>query len=331
MMNDKPLVSIGLPVYNGEKYIELALDSLVSQDYKNFELIISDNASTDGTLGICKRYADRDARIAVIENAENHGASWNFQHVRDLARGSYFMWAAHDDLWDPNYISACVALLDCRPNAVVCCSRVLFIDEDGEPVDREFENLDTTGEGVADRLRTLLSQHFWCAIYGVMRTDQIQQITVGRRVWGADVVLLLEMLLSGEIVCSDDACLYYRVFHDKSIETMYHDIDPNRRDWPRHAPYTEMIVSMLKVVHASKLARSQKLKSYTVIANMALVSGPFLPQVIKVEQHTQFFRSYGQSDRRGVLHSAPLAFAMNPEMLWNRGAWSMLIRSLLAR
>lgn len=105
----KPLVSIGMPVYNGEKYIRQALDSLLAQDYGHFELIISDNASTDGTPEICREYAARDSRIAYYRNQENMGAAWNFKRVLDLAAGEYFMWLPHDyRLLDANYLSTLI-------------------------------------------------------------------------------------------------------------------------------------------------------------------------------------------------------------------------------
>lgn len=111
MTDDKPLVSIGMPVYNGERYIRQALDSLLAQDYANFELIISDNVSTDGTQGICLEYAARDERIRYYRNETNLGALRNFNRVFELSSGKYFMWAAHDDVWNPAYVQEVLALL----------------------------------------------------------------------------------------------------------------------------------------------------------------------------------------------------------------------------
>src|SRR3989442_1198286 len=102
MIDNKPLVSIGLPIYNGERYLRQALDSLLSQAYENFELIVSDNASDDATPEICAAYAARDARIKYFRAPTNMGAVWNFNRVFELAGGEFFMWAAHDDLWHPS-------------------------------------------------------------------------------------------------------------------------------------------------------------------------------------------------------------------------------------
>ena len=97
----KPRVSIGLPVFNGDKYLADVLDSLLSQSYPHFELIISDNASTDKTAEICRGYINKDSRIRYIRHPENMGAAWNYNHVVGLAQGEYFKWAAHDDLYHP--------------------------------------------------------------------------------------------------------------------------------------------------------------------------------------------------------------------------------------
>lgn len=129
---DKTLVSIGMPVYNGEKYIGKALDSLIKQDYENFELIISDNASTDGTWEICREYAARDPRIRLHRNEKNLGARINFDVVLQLARGRYFMWAAADDYWYAQFVSALAGELDRHVDAGVAMCAVDLINERGE-------------------------------------------------------------------------------------------------------------------------------------------------------------------------------------------------------
>lgn len=106
-----PTVTIGMPVYNGEKYIAEAIDSLLSQTFTDFELIISDNASTDKTGLICREYANQDERITYIRHNKNRGALQNFQFVLDEAKGKYFMWAAHDDLWAPDFLEKSTDLL----------------------------------------------------------------------------------------------------------------------------------------------------------------------------------------------------------------------------
>ncbi|MGA7951628.1 MAG: glycosyltransferase family A protein [Thiobacillaceae bacterium] len=105
MSSSQPIVSIGMPVFNGERYIRDALDSLLAQTFTDFELIISDNASTDRTEQICRQYAAHDARIRYVRQSVNLGALPNFQFVLEAAVGEYFMWAAYDDFWKPNFIA----------------------------------------------------------------------------------------------------------------------------------------------------------------------------------------------------------------------------------
>ncbi len=104
-----------MPVYNGERFVHQAVESILVQDYENFELIISDNASTDSTGNICQRYADRDARIRYVRNETNLGASPNHKRVFEMARGDYFKWAAHDDECLPTFLSRCMSVFEEAP------------------------------------------------------------------------------------------------------------------------------------------------------------------------------------------------------------------------
>src|SRR5258705_13293096 len=126
-----PSVSVGLPVYNGERYLPEALDATLGQSYEDFELIICDNASTDQTGSICLEYAARDSRIRYFRNETNVGPNPNFNRTLQLARAPLFRWAAHDDVVAPDYLGACVGLLQATPDAVVCQSHVKIIDLNG--------------------------------------------------------------------------------------------------------------------------------------------------------------------------------------------------------
>ena len=123
-----PLVSLGMPVYNGQDFLCDALDALLAQTYSRFEIIISDNASTDGTPDICKRYQKLDERINYIRQPKNVGAGANFNLLPKLASTEFFKWAAHDDLIESDYLSACIQALDNDPGAVLCHSFIKLID-----------------------------------------------------------------------------------------------------------------------------------------------------------------------------------------------------------
>lgn len=199
-----PRVSLGMPVYNGEKYLEAALDSLLAQTFTSFELIVCDNASTDGTQEICERYAARDARIRYERNARNMGASWNFNRCYNLARAPYFKQAAHDDLCEPEFLERCVDVLDRDPSVVMAYPRTLIIDERGEVIEHTANTLDLREETPSRRF-----QHFhhvfgeWSVchpIFGVMRVAPVRERDILPRYIASDMILLAELSLHGKIV-----------------------------------------------------------------------------------------------------------------------------------
>ena len=118
MSSSTPKVSLGLPVYNGENFIAQAIESILAQTFTDFELIITDNGSTDRTPKICEAYAARDRRVAYSRNPENLGAAPNFNRAFALSSGRYFKWVAHDDLIAPEFLARCVKVLDNDPSVV---------------------------------------------------------------------------------------------------------------------------------------------------------------------------------------------------------------------
>jgi glycosyltransferase involved in cell wall biosynthesis len=129
-----PTLSIGLFVYNGEAFLRETLDSLLGQTFKDFELIISDNASTDATEDICKVYAGADTRIRYFRNETNMGAGWNIRRVFSLATGKYFKWAACDDLYEPAFLEKCINALEANSSYVLAHARTRVIDDRGAPI-----------------------------------------------------------------------------------------------------------------------------------------------------------------------------------------------------
>ena len=129
-----PLVSIAVPVYNGQRYLAEALDSLLAQTITDIEIIITDNASTDETAAICKRFAAQDARVRYFRSSTNIGACPNFNLGVTYARGKYFKWAPHDDAHEPEYLQKCIAALEANPDAVLCQSYIRYIDSNSESI-----------------------------------------------------------------------------------------------------------------------------------------------------------------------------------------------------
>ena len=177
MRKSTPRVSIGLPVFNGERYLARALDSLVAQNFEDFELIISDNASTDGTAQICQEYAGRDRRITVHRNERNIGAVGNFNRTLNLASSEYFKWAAHDDWCAPEYLSRCVEVLDGDPSMVLCFTAMGVADEEGTVFRVRREKLDGAA---STRPRTRFHTVLWALVdctspvFGLMRASTLR-------------------------------------------------------------------------------------------------------------------------------------------------------------
>jgi glycosyltransferase involved in cell wall biosynthesis len=194
----QPLVSLGLPVYNGENYLRQALDSILAQTYPCWELIISDNGSTDSTRDICREYAGRDGRVRYYREQINRGATWNFNRVFELARGPLFRWTAHDDLCDPDLIGRCVAALIARPEAVLCHPRTRVIGPSGQLMYDDPVRLRTDSPRPSDRFADLiLLDHACYQIFGVIRSEALRRAPPFGGFVGADRNLLAELSLLG--------------------------------------------------------------------------------------------------------------------------------------
>jgi len=200
MQDKKPYVSIGMPVYNAERWIEEALQSLLQQTYTDFELIISDNASTDNTDQICRDYASSDRRIRYLRQPENFGAAKNFNIVFKLSSGKYFKWASYDDICAPEYLRKCVQILDADPSVVLCYPKTQCIHEDGHflfDYDNGFKNVSSSKP--QKRFQDILLVNHWVIeIWGLMRRDVLQKTPLIAPFAGSDYPLLAEIALHGK-------------------------------------------------------------------------------------------------------------------------------------
>ncbi|HUI93304.1 MAG TPA: glycosyltransferase [Chitinivibrionales bacterium] len=172
-----PGVSIGMPVYNDEKYISHALDSLLAQSFEDFELIISDNASTDRTGEICKAYAAKDSRIRYIRQSANVGPQANFMYLLSHATGEFFMWAASDDLWDSKFISTLFDALKRNEQATSAFCPFLYIDEDNKAIGHT-QSFDYSGKSAFLRIAKFCYYYNDAFIYGLHRRELIKNIKI---------------------------------------------------------------------------------------------------------------------------------------------------------
>ena len=192
-----PRVSIGLPVRNGENFLVEALDSLLAQSFEDFELVISDNASTDATEEICRTYADRDKRIQYSRTTENIGGAPNHNRVFELSRGEYFKWASHDDVCHPEFLLKCVDVLDRDPSVVVCYPRTMFIDEEGRPLETREPRPHLASGRSSLRFKDVVHVSRHHPIFGLMRSEVLRETPLLGRFAHSDMALLAELSLNG--------------------------------------------------------------------------------------------------------------------------------------
>jgi glycosyltransferase involved in cell wall biosynthesis len=197
-LSRQPLVSLGLPVYNGANYLREALNSILAQTYPRWELILSDNGSTDATESICREYAARDARIRYYREKTNRGATWNFNRVFSMAIGPLFRWTAHDDVCAPQLLERCVAALQQHPEAVLCYPRTRIIDAQGRVVCDYGTRLRTDSPSPDRRFHDIICVDHACfSIFGVIRTRLLRRTSLLGDFVGCDRNLLAELALYG--------------------------------------------------------------------------------------------------------------------------------------
>jgi glycosyltransferase involved in cell wall biosynthesis len=208
----KPLISVGMPVFNEEKYLKESIVSILDQDYENFELIISDNASTDQTGRICIEFAQKDSRIKYIRNRVNIGAHNNFFKVFRKAEGEFFMFAGGHDLWSKNFMSTCMKTLQEYPDTVLSFAATAWIDKSNQPIEKKSPFYDTRGSDPVTRFMFVL----WGAMnpmYGLVRMDAMRKVRLNSPVMGGDLIILAELSFMGQFACNPEAIWFRRMQH----------------------------------------------------------------------------------------------------------------------
>lgn len=212
-----PKVGIGLPVYNGENFLREAIESILEQSYSDFELVITDNASTDGTEEICRAYMARDSRVAYHRHPENLGASRNYTSCFEMSRGEYFKWAAHDDVCLPNFLKRCVEALDRDPSAVVCHTRVQTIDATGRRGKTWPSRTSAAADEPEHRFDEVLCRQDTFPIFGLMRRDVLARTPLLGPYPAHDRPLLAELSLYGRFLEIDEVLFHEREHPQRSV------------------------------------------------------------------------------------------------------------------
>jgi glycosyltransferase involved in cell wall biosynthesis len=270
-MSLTPRLTIGLPVYNGEKYLAESLDALLGQSYQDFELIIADNASTDGTADICRRYAQQDSRVRYIRQPANVGLAPNHNLVVEQARGELFKWAASDDLYARELIERCVDALDEHPDVVLAHSWSARIDGSGAVTHVYKYPLNTSSAQAPERFRSLLFGSGGDDDYGVIRTKVLRSTAMKESYHHADRTIIAELALHGRFYQVPDWMFFRRDHPDRAeranptVRSRCANMDPRRASRLRHPAvrlYTEYIWAFVRAIHRAPLSAQDRRQCY---------------------------------------------------------------------
>ena len=300
-MNYAPEVSIGIPVYNGQSYLSELLGCLLEQSFQNFEIVISDNASTDRTSEICADYVGRDTRIRYSRNERNIGAAKNFNRVFELTGAPYFKWTAHDDLYEPTYLERCLDAIKHSPEVVLCHSGVRFVDNDGcrlqydgnrqcyvndrggvfLPPNAQWAMETLTplhlaeGHSPPSRFHDAVHRIASCTqIFGIIRRHALCRSSLIKSYYGSDKAVLAELALMGRFHQVEDQLFAKRCHSEMSFSLSPQQkarwIDPDAHRSLTHLslfPVRLFFDYMKAVIRADTLSSYQRIVCFGVVAS----------------------------------------------------------------
>lgn len=198
MTESIPRVSIGMPLFNAENYVDEAIESVLGQSFSDFELIISDNASSDETLDLCQSWAKKDSRVRVVESSENLGAAWNYNRTVEMATAGLFRWQAHDDRCDLDMLRRLVLCFEQDPEIVLAYTHTRLIDQQGDEIRVLHDHLAVDSPRVAKRYRNIICNLNDCnSVFGLIDINVLRSTSVIAPYTSSDRALLFELSLRG--------------------------------------------------------------------------------------------------------------------------------------
>ncbi len=272
-----PRISVGMPVYNGEPYLDEAIRCILSQTYEDFEVIISDNASTDRTEQICRDYASQDERIVYKRNKENMGAARNYNIVFQLASGPYFRWFNADDICSPSLHERCVEVMDANSDAALCYGKTGIIDSEGKLIEHYDDNLNLQQGTASERFVAFFeSVGLTNVIYGLMRTSAVAKtLLMGDNSYPtADVNFMAELTLYGKFIEIPEP-LFFRRMHAQAYSWDRENDVVQQEFWKAsHEAFTlpnwKKYFAYLKAIRAAPIVSLEKFKLQTYILRRML-------------------------------------------------------------
>ena len=257
--NNNPLVTIGIPVFNGEKYVRKAIDSVLAQTFSDFNCIISDNGSTDQTEIICKEYEKKDKRITYVRHKKNEGPDFNFRFVLSKAKSKYFVWLAYDDYWESTFLEKNTAVLEKNHNFVGSIGIVKYYGIKDFHIKKKivFKIKNKMKRGCNDqhekyehvlpvsgiyekKVSTYLRFDQASFVYGLFRTEKLQNRMVSADQVGWDLLLILNILKDGDLHVIDEILLYRFVSGVHSEVTYF-------------GSYKKKIISFIELIFPGKI------------------------------------------------------------------------------
>jgi glycosyltransferase involved in cell wall biosynthesis len=264
-----PLVSIGVPVFNAERFLPRALDSLLSQTLTDFELIISDNASTDGTPEICKEYLRRDPRIRYIRQPVNIGAARNWNLLVHEARGVFFKWASANDYCAPEMLEKCVEVMIADPGVVLCYGKTQFVDLDEQPIGIDEHESSFNEAQPSERYRRVSSTRARNSMQsGVFRLDVLRRTRLNRLYPTSDLALMSELALYGRFQMIDELLLFRREYRETS-SMMLNPLERQRVYEPQAKAPMRFVVTRRRLqdfvsISSAPISLREKLRAYRI-------------------------------------------------------------------
>jgi glycosyltransferase involved in cell wall biosynthesis len=292
-----PRVTVGVPVFNGARYLEETLSGLRAQTLTDLEVVVADNASTDGSLEIAERFAASDDRFHVLTSDRNRGVPWNFNRLVDAARGSAFMWNASDDVARPEHLARCVEALERTPEATIAFSRVVLIDAEGNPVgEMDDDGLDFLGRAPADRVQLFFDRHVYQVIGfgGVIRTSALRDLGRLPARYGGDLELAVRMALRAPWVQVPEQLYVSRRHDDQTNKVQGGDVIDQvrvyRPGWKRPLafPQWSLDAALLRAAASAPVSWPERARAATsvvrawVVPNWRLLAFDIKRNVIRV-------------------------------------------------
>lgn len=265
-----------MPVFNGEAYVAAAISSILSQTFEDFELVISDNGSSDGTEDICRSFAAADPRIRYIRQPKNLGAAWNFNHVFHVSRCKYYKWAAHDDMMAPEFLERCVEVLEVDKECVLVHPATVLVDENGDQTSCYLDTMACDSDDPARRFeRWMIPALGQCSpFYGLMPRKVIEKTGLHGNFMGADRIFLGEIAILGHVRMLREALFLRRVHANMSTKA---NVDSRSlSEWfsgkkIRGLRFKRLrqIREFIRVIRRAGLSRRERMGCYRVLARWA--------------------------------------------------------------